>query len=78
MTDKIVFIILIIALMPFFYWLGKTVVYMVLCKFFGVNVTYQEKVDGVLVTRKVRVNNDTSFEELTALYEKVQKRGQTQ
>ncbi|MFK3858309.1 hypothetical protein [Pseudoalteromonas rhizosphaerae] len=78
MTEKIVSIILIVALMPFFYWLGKTVVYMVLCKFFGINVTYKEEVDGVLVTRRVRVKNDASFEDLAALYKKMEKQGKTQ
>ncbi|TMP27198.1 hypothetical protein CWB99_15895 [Pseudoalteromonas rubra] len=78
MTDKIVVIILIIALMPLFFWLGKTIVYIALCKFFGVNVTYKEDVDGVMVTKKVRVNSKTSYEELVALYKKTQQRGKVQ
>jgi len=78
MTEKIVSIILIVALMPLFYWLGKTFVYMTLCKLFGVIVTYKEEVNGVLVTRRVRVKNDTSFEELATLYKKMEKQGKTQ
>ncbi|PCK29500.1 hypothetical protein [Pseudoalteromonas piscicida] len=78
MTEKIVLIVLIIALMPLFYWGGKTVVYITLCKFFGMIVTYKEMENGVLVTRKVRVNNDTSFEELTELYKKMEKREKMQ
>ncbi len=55
MTEKIVSILLIVALMPFCYWLSKTVVYLALCKLFGVIYTYKEKVNGVFVTRKIRV-----------------------
>ncbi|MGK2236817.1 MAG: hypothetical protein ACI85L_001980 [Pseudomonadota bacterium] len=58
MTQKIFIILLIVALMPLFYWLGKNVVYLTLCRLFGMNVTYKEKVNGVWVTKKVRVKND--------------------
>lgn len=58
MTEKIFIILLIVALMPLFYWLGKNVVYLTLFRLFGMNVTYKEKVNGVLVTKKVRVKND--------------------
>ncbi|CAI86605.1 hypothetical protein [Pseudoalteromonas translucida] len=58
MTEKIVLIILIVALMPLFYWLGYTVVYITLCKLFGKIVTYKEEVDGVFVIKKVRVKSD--------------------
>lgn len=78
MTEKIILLILIIAFMPLFYWLGKTIVYLILCKFFGMNVTYKEEVDGVLVTRKVRIHDNTSFEELTELYKKMEKREKMQ
>ena len=78
MTEKIIQLILIIAFMPLFYWLGKSIVYMTLCKFFGVNVTYTEEKNGVLVTKKVRVNNETSFKELAELYKKIEKQGKTQ
>ena len=75
MTEKIVLLSLIIALMPPCYWLGKTIVYLILCKYFGVNVTYTENVDGMQVTKKVRVNSKTSYEELVALYKKKQEQG---
>lgn len=58
MKERIFIIFLIVALIPLFYWLGKSVAYLTLCKLFGMNVTYKEKVNGVLVTKKVRIKND--------------------
>lgn len=58
MTQKIFILLVIVALMPLFYWLGYTAVYITLCKLFGKIVIYKEEVDGDLVTKKVRVKND--------------------
>jgi hypothetical protein len=68
MADKLVLLLIMAACMPVIFWIFKSAFYSLLVSLCGYNLTYKVKVNGKIINKKVKIDRQTSHEELVAIH----------